>query len=42
MTFDKKGMYKYVAFKDPLKVKLADNSIILAYGQDISMFQYMM
>ena len=33
MTFDKKGMHKYVAFKDPLKVKLAENSIILAYGQ---------
>ena len=33
MTFDKKGMHKYVAFKDPLKVKLADNSIILANGK---------
>ena len=33
MTFDKKGMHKYVAFKDPLKVELADNSIVLAYGQ---------
>ena len=31
MTFDKKGMHKYVASKDPLKVKLADSSIILAY-----------
>ena len=26
-------MHKYVTFKDPLKVKLADNSILLAYGK---------
>ena len=33
MTFDKNVIRKYVTFKDPLKVKLADNRILLASGK---------
>ena len=33
MTFEKKGLRDYVEFKDPLRVKLADNNILLAYGK---------
>ena len=33
MTFEKKGLRDYVEFKDPRRVKLADNSILLAYGK---------
>ena len=33
MTRDKKGMDEYENFKTPLKVKLADNSTLLAYGK---------
>ena len=33
MTPEKKGLCDYMVFKEPLKVKLADNSILLAYGK---------
>ena len=33
MTPKKKELYNYSAFKDPLKIKLADNSTLLAHGK---------
>jgi len=33
MTFDKNGLHKFIICKDPLKVKLADNSVLMAYGK---------
>ena len=33
MTPDKKGMVEYKSFKSPVKVKLADNSTLYAYGK---------
>ena len=42
MTFDKKGMHKYVAFTDPLKLKYLTTVYYWLMGKEISMFQYMM
>ena len=33
MTPDKKGMTSYIAFRNPVQVKLADNRTLYAYGK---------
>ena len=41
MTPDKKGMTSYIAFRNPVQVKLADNRALYAYGKgtvNISVF----
>ncbi|XP_065052348.1 uncharacterized protein LOC135681697 [Rhopilema esculentum] len=41
MTPTKKGMVEYESFRTPVKVKLADNSTLLAYGKGkVALFAY--